>query len=65
VLLFFENLKLKIMVNAFGKYEVELIGELIIIRINKETVKCMDVTPSMAVEKYTEICNQIKYFTKS
>ncbi len=53
------------MVNAFGKYEVELVGELIIIRIDKETVKCMDVTPSLAVEKYTEICNKIKYFTKS
>jgi len=36
---------------------VSLVGDVVVIKINNETVKCLDVEPSMAVERFQNICN--------
>jgi len=41
-------------------YSVSLEGSQVVVRFNGETIKCIDVNPNMAVEKFNEISNKIR-----
>ena len=36
---------------------VSLVGDVVVIKINNETVKCLDVEPSLADERFQNICD--------
>ena len=60
MLLFFKNLKLKIMFEKIiGDYLVKLIDSIVYIYFKNETIKCIDVHPATAVEQFNTICGRV------
>ena len=45
-------------------YSVSLSNSSVSVRFNGETIKCIDVNPNTAVEKFVEISNKIKNLYK-
>ena len=45
-------------------YSVSLSGSQVVITLNGETIKVIEVNPNTAVEKFVEISNKIKNISK-
>ena len=43
-------------------YSVSLSGSQVVISLNGETIKVIEVNPNMAVEKFNEISNKVSGF---
>jgi hypothetical protein len=43
-------------------YSVSLSGSQVVVRFNGETIKCIDVNPNIAVEKFVEISKRVSSF---
>ena len=43
--------------NGNDLMSVSLVHDVVVIKINNETVKCLDVEPSLAVERFENICD--------
>jgi hypothetical protein len=59
----FHLLNLVIMTKSFKNgYSVSISNSSVSVRFNGETIKCIDVDPNIAVEKFNEIAKKVSSF---
>tara|TARA_R100000734_G_C3215350_1_gene28902 strand:- start:162 stop:413 length:252 start_codon:yes stop_codon:yes gene_type:complete len=60
---YFSSFKSVIMTKSFKNgYSVSLSNSSVSVRFNGETIKCIDVNPNYAVEKFNEIAKKVSSF---